>query len=70
MYRLLPRGAIPAITEPRFVSAAEADAFLAHDEPVLGLVIEGEARAYSLWQLDHHEVVNDRAGGKDFAVTW
>jgi hypothetical protein len=68
--RVLPRGAIPAITDPDFVSAEEADRVLASDEPVLGLIIDGQPKAYSLWQLDHHEVVNDSGGGQDFAVTW
>src|SRR5690606_2213789 len=36
---------IPAIDEPRFVSAAEAE-FLQADEPVFGLVHRGVVRAY------------------------
>ena len=70
MYQILPPNAIPAIMEPRFVAGEDADAQMSPDEPVMGLVIEGEARAYSLWQLDAHEIVNDSAGGIDFAVTW
>jgi len=70
MYQVLPANAIPAIMEPRFVTGADADALMAADEPVMGIVIAGEARAYSLWHLDAHEIVNDSAGGIDFAVTW
>ena len=62
MTTLLPPDAIPAISDPAFVTAEEADAFLADDEPVLGLVHEGVAKAYSIWQLDRHEIVNDRIG--------
>jgi hypothetical protein len=39
-------------------------------EPVLGVVIGGEARAYSLWQLDAHEIVNDQIAGKAIAAAW
>jgi hypothetical protein len=43
---------------------------MAPEEPVFGLVVGDEARAYSLWQLDRHEIVNDRVGGIAFAATW
>jgi hypothetical protein len=39
-------------------------------EPVLGVVVDGEARAYSLWQLDAHEIVNDEIAGSAIAATW
>ena len=70
MYTLLPPGAIPAIDAPQFVTGAEADAQMLPDEPVLGLVIGDDARAYSLWQLDSHEIVNDVVGGVAVTVTW
>ncbi|MFT5484256.1 MAG: hypothetical protein ACI9GW_002919 [Halieaceae bacterium] len=57
--QLLPRGAISAITEPEYVSAAEAE--IDDDTYVLGVVIGGEARAYSLNILNTHTgVVYDR----------
>ncbi len=70
MYQVLPAGAIPAIMRPEYLQGEEADAQMADDEPVMGLMLEGEVRAYSLWQLDAHEIVNDSIGGIDFAVTW
>jgi len=70
VYQVLPVGAIPAIDEPEFVRGAEADAQMKADEPVLGVVVDGEARAYSLWQLDAHEIVNDGIKGTAFAATW
>ena len=70
VYQVLPAGQIPAITEPTYVSGEEADAQMLDREPVLGVIINGEARAYSLWQLDAHEIVNDRMGGSAFAATW
>lgn len=70
VYQLLPVGAIPAIDNPEFVSGANADAQMQSEEPVLGVVIGGEARAYSLWQLDAHEIVNDNIAGRAIAATW
>ncbi len=68
--QVLPADAIPAIDKPRFASAAEADRFLDDAEPVVGVVHNGEAKAYSLWHLDRHEVVNDQLGSDPVAVTW
>lgn len=65
---LLPFNAIPAITEPQFVSADKAK--LAPDAPVIGVTINGESRAYSLYLLNGHEIVNDVVGGKKIATTW
>lgn len=66
--QILPRGGIPAVFAPRFVPAAEAR--LPDDAWVLGVVVEGEAKAYSLNLLNRHEVVNDRSGGTAFAAVW
>ena len=70
VYQVLPVGAIPAIDNPTFVSGAAANAQMSADEPVLGIVLDGEARAYSLWQLDAHEIVNDEIKGTAIAATW
>jgi Protein of unknown function (DUF3179) len=66
--QLLARGGIPAVFEPQFVTADEAE--ISDDAWVLGVVIDGEARAYSLNLLNHHEVVNDRVGDHPFAAVW
>jgi len=70
MYTVLPPNTIPAIMAPEFVSGQEAMAQMQPDEMVLGVQIEGDARAYSLWQLDAHEIVNDTVGGVPLAATW
>lgn len=70
VYQVLQLGAIPAIDEPEFVSGKAADAQMAAEEPVLGIVVGETARAYSLWQLDSHELVNDVIEGKAIAATW
>lgn len=70
MYQVRPVGAFPAINNPVFVTGEEASEQMYNDEPVLGLVIDGEARAYSLWHLDHYEIINDFIGDRAIAVTW
>ena len=70
IYKLLPPDRIPAIQTPAFITGGAADAQMSPNEPVLGVVIDGEAHAYSLWQLDAHEIVNDRIGDVAFAATW
>jgi len=70
VYQLLPVGEIPAIDDPEFVSGKKADRQMRSNEPILGVVVNGEARAYSLWQLDAHEIVNDEIAGTVIAATW
>ena len=66
--QILPRGAIAAITDPEYVTAAEAE--IDDNSYVLGVVISGQARAYSLNLLNHHEVVNDKIGDLAYAAVW
>lgn len=70
MYTVLGPDAIPAVDAPVFVSRDEAESFMDDGEPVIGLMIDGEVRAYSLYHLDHHEIVNDTVAGRKVAVTW
>jgi hypothetical protein len=67
---LLPKDAIPAIDDPVFISADEADLYYEPDELVIGVQFDGEARAYSIPLLSNHEIVNDTVGGRKIAVTW
>ena len=66
---VLPRDAIRCIDKPTFQSASTVRS-LDDQEPVLGLVGDHERRAYSTWQLDRHEIVNDVFEGMPVAVTW
>ncbi len=68
---LLPFDAIPAIDKPEFFPDLEtANMFYKDGELVLGVEIDGDARAYSVPLLSSHEIVNDVVGGKPIAVTW
>ena len=66
--QLLPRGRIAAVFDPQFVRASQAT--IPDDAWVLGVEVEGEAKAYSLNLLNRHEVVNDRSGETEFAAVW
>lgn len=66
--QIVPRGGIPSIDTPRFVAAARAR--IPDQAWVLGVMVAGQARAYSLNLLDRHEIVNDRAGDTTFAAVW
>ncbi len=60
-----PSGSIPAITEPAFADDWRSVDLhpLDPDTRVIGVTRAGEARAYPLLVLNHHEVVNDRFHG-------
>jgi len=60
---------IPALTNPQFISAKQAD-FLGDNDPVVGISINGRARAYPLGILNWHEIVNDQISNIPVAVTW
>ena len=63
-----PKNGIPSIDDPIFVPVAEAE--LPEHEPVIGLIVNGDARAYPLRILIWHEIVNDVIGGVPVAVTY
>jgi Protein of unknown function (DUF3179) len=64
-----PKDGIPAIDNPRLRPVAEVDD-LAAAEPVIGLTVSGESRAYPLRVLTWHEIANDVIGGVPVAVTY
>tara|TARA_R110002167_G_scaffold13765_2_gene56644 strand:+ start:162 stop:1121 length:960 start_codon:yes stop_codon:yes gene_type:complete len=64
-----PKDGIPPIDEPTFVPI-DADTALSLQEPVIGLIVNGDARAYPLRILIWHEIVNDTVGGVPVAVTY
>ena len=64
------RDVIPPIDAPKFVAAAEADAWLKDREPVVVYTNDGDVRAYPLQILTWHEIANDVVGGRPVAVTF
>lgn len=66
---ILPKDAIQAILNPSFEQADEAT-WLADSDSVIGVSINGDARAYPVPILSGREIVNDTVGGVPIAVTW
>ncbi|MDP6027324.1 MAG: DUF3179 domain-containing protein [Pseudomonadales bacterium] len=64
-----PRDGIPALTDPKFLSAGEAN-YLKDKDRVLALIINGHPKAYPIRILDWHEIVNDSVGNQHFVVTY
>jgi hypothetical protein len=64
-----PRDGIPAIDSPRFLPVGGVD-FVRPEEPVIELIVEGEARAYPIQILIWHEIVNDTVADVPVAVTF
>ena len=69
---LLPPDGIPAIDNPAFMSIEETinRGVMDDSEPVLSFGHQGVWHAYSVFQLDHHEIVNDVVAGLPIAATW
>ena len=65
---LLPYDGIRPIYEPDFVEAPDSP--LDDDELVMGVAIQGEAKAYPVSVLRFREMVDDELGGLPILVTW
>ena len=66
--QLRRRDDIPPVYAPQFVPAA--DAALPDDAPIIGLIVNGSARAYPLGILYRREMVNDVVGGVPVLISW
>ena len=66
----LPTDAIRAIKEPTFLTGQAAEQQYQEDEPILGITLNGEHKAYSIPFLSNREIVNDQLGGVPIVLTW
>lgn len=66
--QLIPRDGIRPVYDPEFLSAAETDWH--RDTLVIGLAIDGDAKAYPVSFLNRREIVNDHVGKTPVLVTW
>ncbi|MEM9066469.1 MAG: DUF3179 domain-containing (seleno)protein [Planctomycetota bacterium] len=69
IHTLLPRDAIPALTDPETEPASEVE-WLDGTDRLAILVIQGEAYAAPLKVLNYHEIVNTTVGGQPVALTY
>lgn len=63
-----PRDGIPPIDSPEYEPAATYE--LPATEPVIGIELNGEMRAYPVRVLMWHEIANDELGGVPISVTF
>lgn len=68
LFAAAARDAIPSVTNPEVVGSLAS--FMEDDDRVLGVVVNGEPRAYPFGILWWHEIVNDTLGGENILVTY
>ncbi len=61
---------IPPLEFPSYVSAAEAAAWLRPEDEVVGVSINGDARAFPVRIIARHEMVNDTIGGAPVSLAY
>jgi len=59
---------IPSVDDPQFNTVLQSD--IQDNNLVVGIVIDGVAKAYPHNILDWHEIVNDNIGNSNFALTY
>ena len=64
-----PKDGIPSIDNPVFATVSDSQ-FMSDSDTVIGLEINGQAKAYPLFILVWHEIVNDDVGGLPVSVTY
>jgi len=64
------RDEIAALFHPKFLGVDEVGQQLKDSDRVLGVVFNGEAKAYQVRILNWHELVNDAIGGRPILVSW
>ena len=64
-----PKDGIPSIDRPKF-KPASTETQLAGTEPVIGLELNGDARAYPVRILIWHEIANDVVGSTPVVITY
>ncbi|MBT4888042.1 MAG: DUF3179 domain-containing protein, partial [Rhodospirillales bacterium] len=71
-----PKDGIPPIDDPQFISVEQSQKnsantnALSDNEPVIGLIVNGMAKAYPLRILTWHEIINDKIGGVPVTITF
>lgn len=64
------RDGIPALVDSKSVAAGQAGPLLRDSDRVLGVFLNGQAKAYPVRILNWHELVNDTVGGRAVLVSW
>ena len=64
-----PKDGIPALSNPKLIKPEQAY-FMSGDDRVVGINIDGVAKAYPISILNWHEIVNDEINNKNYAITY
>ena len=67
---VLPRNSFPSIDYPKFIGKNEGMESFFEKEPVISVVLEGQAKAYPLNMLTMHEITNDTLAGRPILPTY
>ncbi len=70
IHTLLPRDAIPALTDPATETVEQARAWLGMDARVIVVTVNDDTIAVPLTILDFHEIANLTIGGEPVAATY
>ncbi len=62
-------GFVP-LDEPKYVSRDQASASITNASYVLGVISNGESRAYPLDMMWYHHIANDTVGGEPWLITY
>ncbi|HRC84746.1 MAG TPA: DUF3179 domain-containing (seleno)protein, partial [Thermoanaerobaculia bacterium] len=65
----VPLDGIPSLDSPVIIPAEKAG-YLSDDEPVFGVSLGGEQRAYPVRHLSWHEMANDEVGGEPITLSY
>jgi len=60
---------IPSLDSPQFISAASAT-YMSAGDLVVGVLIDGDARAFPNFVMEHHEIANDIMNGLPYSLTF
>lgn len=70
MRQVMEPDQFPVLHHPEMATVLEAGIEIDADEPVIGLFLGGEARAYPISVMGGVELVNDTCGEVPVAVAW
>ncbi|MEX2494779.1 MAG: DUF3179 domain-containing protein [Woeseia sp.] len=65
-----PKDGIPAVDDPQYTSAGEADQWLVPEDIVFGIDYEGFVAAYPQRILVWHEIANELVDGEQLSITY
>ena len=66
--RAAPRDAFKVLDNPKMTAASRTK--IKDSAWIIGVAIEGEAKAYTVRVMGSHELVNDTCGGEPIAASW